>query len=84
MSSSKTALTLLAGVVIGGAMGFAAGMLLAPEKGSETRKRVKKTMDDITEEFVEKMDDVVNQFGDLVEDAEEVVEKKIAKEKDKA
>ncbi len=84
MSSSKTALTLLAGVVIGGAMGFAAGMLLAPEKGSETRKRVKKTMDDITEEFVEKMDDVVNQFGDLVEDAEEVVEKKFVKEKDKA
>lgn len=84
MSSSKTALTLLAGVVIGGAMGFAAGMLLAPDKGSETRKRVRKTMDDITEEFVDKMDDVVNQFGDLVEDAEEVVEKKFAEEKDKA
>ena len=84
MSSSKTALTLLAGVVIGGAMGFAAGMLLAPDKGSETRKRVKKGIDEITEDFVEKMDEVVNQFGDLVEDAEEVVEKKFAKEKDKA
>ncbi|RUA24947.1 MAG: YtxH domain-containing protein [Bacteroidetes bacterium] len=84
MSSSKTALTLLAGVVIGGAMGFAAGMLLAPDKGSETRKRVKKSIDEITEDFVEKMDEVVNQFGDLVDDAEEVVEKKFAKEKDKA
>lgn len=84
MSSSKTALALLAGAVIGGAMGFAAGMLLAPEKGTETRKRVKKAVDNITEEFVEKMDDVVNQFGDLVEDAEDVVENEFAKEKGKA
>jgi len=84
MSSSKTVLTLFAGAVIGGAMGFAAGMLLAPDKGSVTRKRVKKSIDEITEDFVEKMDEVVNQFGDLVEDAEEVVEKKFAKEKDKA
>lgn len=84
MSSSKTALTLLAGVVIGGAMGFAAGMLLAPDKGSETRKRVKDAMDDITDEFVEKMDDVVNQFGDMVEDAEEVVAENISKKKEKS
>jgi len=84
MSSSKTALTLLAGVVIGGAMGFAAGMLLAPEKGAATRQKVKKAMDDLTDEFVEKMDDVVNQFSDLAEDAEEVIEEKFSKKEAKA
>jgi len=84
MSSSKTALTLIAGVVLGGAMGFAAGMLLAPEKGADTRRKVKKAMDNLTDEFVEKMDDVVNQFGDLAEDAEEVIEEKFSKKEAKA
>ena len=77
MSTSRTVLTLFAGAVIGGAMGFAAGMLLAPDKGEATRKKVKNAIDDLTEEFSEKVDEMVNQFSDMVEDAQEVVEDKI-------
>ncbi len=70
-------MTLFAGAVIGGAMGFAAGMLLAPEKGEETRKKVKNAIDDLTDEFSEKVDEMVNQFGDMVEEAQVVAEEKI-------
>ena len=77
MSTSKTVLTLFAGAVIGGAMGFAAGMLLAPDKGEVTRKKVKNAIDDLTEEFSEKVDEMVNQFGDMVEEAQVVAEEKI-------
>lgn len=86
MSTSKTVLTLFAGAVIGGAMGFAAGMLLAPDKGSETRKKVKSAIDDLTDEFSEKVDEMVNQFGDMVEEAQVVAEENIPsmKKKEKA
>ncbi len=88
MSSSrtKTALTLLAGAVIGGAFGFAAGMLLAPDKGSVTRKKVKDTLDSLAEEFTDKVEEMVDQFGEVVDDAQEVMEDKIhtAKEKVKS
>ena len=70
-------MTLFAGAVIGGAMGFAAGMLLAPEKGEETRKKVKNAINDLTDEFSEKVDEMVNQFGDMVEEAQVVAEEKI-------
>ena len=73
MSTSKTVLTLFAGAVIGGAVGFAAGMLLAPDKGEVTRKKVKNAID----EFTEKVDEMVNQFGDMVEEAQVVAEEKI-------
>lgn len=78
MSTSKTIMTLLAGAVIGGAMGFAAGMLLAPEKGEDTRKKVKNAIDDLTEEFSEKVEEMVDKFGDMVEDAQVVAEEKIS------
>lgn len=77
MSTSKTIMTLFAGAVIGGAMGFAAGILLAPEKGEDTRKKVKNAIDDLTEDFSEKVDEMVNQFGDMVEEAQVVAEENI-------
>jgi len=82
-SRSKTILTLMAGALVGGAIGVAAGMLLAPDKGSETRRRVKDKLDDLAEEFSEKVDEIVDQFGNVVEDAQEVVEEKAATVKKK-
>ncbi len=82
-SKSKTILTLMAGALVGGAIGVAAGMLLAPDKGSETRKRVKDKLDDLAEDFNDKVDEIVNQFGDVVEEAQEVVEEKVSSTKKK-
>lgn len=39
-SGSKTLLTFFAGVIAGAAAGAIAGILFAPDKGSETRKKI--------------------------------------------
>ena len=50
----------LAGAVVGGVC----GILFAPEKGSVTRERIKKTVDDLSEGIT----DTVNQARDIVGD----------------
>ena len=82
-SRSKTVLTLFAGMMIGGAMGVAAGILLAPDKGSVTRGRVKEKLDDLADEFTDKVEDLVDKFGNVVEDAQEVMEEKVESAKEK-
>ena len=72
--NSKSVLTLFAGVAIGAAMGFAAGMLLAPEKGVDTRKKVKDKLDDISDDLASKVDDFINQFDVNAEEAQVVEE----------
>jgi gas vesicle protein len=39
------------------AAGVALGILFAPDKGSETRRKVKKAMDDITDDFGESLEE---------------------------
>ncbi|MBC7867125.1 MAG: YtxH domain-containing protein [Gloeobacteraceae cyanobacterium ES-bin-316] len=56
MSSSKT----LLGFVAGAAVGALAGILLAPEKGSETRKKITSKTGDLA-------DSVKNSFGDFID-----------------
>ena len=82
-SKTKTVLTLFAGMMVGGAMGIAAGLLLAPDKGSVTRKRVADKLDDLADEFTDKVEDLVDKFGHVVEDAQEVMEEKVELAKEK-
>ena len=56
MSSSKT----LLGLVAGAAIGAIAGILLAPDKGSETRKRISSKTGDLA-------DNVKNSFGEFID-----------------
>ena len=56
MSNSK----LLVGFLVGAAVGGALGLLLAPDKGSETRKRILETGNDIG--------DSIADFGGTVKD----------------
>jgi len=56
-SSSKIILALAGGFVIGALAGAVVGVLFAPDKGSETRKKVSKKITDFSEEIEEKIDE---------------------------
>jgi gas vesicle protein len=63
-SNSKTVIALIAGA----AAGLALGMLLAPEKGSETRKKVKRFAEDLVDDIKEKSESAINEMKDRVND----------------
>nr|WP_317632047.1 YtxH domain-containing protein [uncultured Flavobacterium sp.] len=52
----------LLAVLAGAALGAAAGMLLAPEKGSKLRRRIKDGISRESDHLLEKMDDLKNQI----------------------
>jgi len=61
MSNTKTTLAIIAGVAIGAL----AGILFAPEKGSETRKKIASNTGDLAES-------VKNSFGDFIDNLKNV------------
>lgn len=81
MSSGKV----LFGFLVGAAAGAMAGILLAPEKGSKTRKKIadkgeeyydtlKETFDESLEAIIEKFEMLKNEFIHYGEKAKEEVE----------
>ena len=61
------------GAFIGGAIaGAAAGLLLAPESGKDTRAKISDTVDDFLKKHNIKLNR--NDVGDLVDDLEEVAD----------
>ncbi len=65
--------SVLAGLILGAAAGVVAGLLLAPEKGSVTREKLKKKAQDFSEEFEGK----AKEFSKKAEDFAKEVEHKI-------
>ncbi|MES2655588.1 MAG: YtxH domain-containing protein [Bacteroidota bacterium] len=69
--SFKTTLAFIGGAAIGAAL----GILLAPEKGSDTRKRILSRAqgfaDDITEAVKEKYASLINKKDELMAQAED-------------
>jgi gas vesicle protein len=63
MSSGKVLLGVLAGLAAGAAL----GILFAPDKGSETRKKIAKKGEDY-------FDEVKNKFNDLIDELSQKVE----------
>jgi len=53
--------------------GLAAGILLAPEKGSRTRRNLTKKSEDIVDSIKDKFDDLIQEFSDKLESAEKEV-----------
>jgi gas vesicle protein len=79
MSSSKV----LLGFVAGAAVGALAGILFAPDKGSNTRKKIANKTGDLTDSvknsFSEFIDGVKETYSGVKGDAEDVAERAKAK-----
>jgi gas vesicle protein len=62
MTNSKAVLAVLAGVAAGAAL----GMLFAPDKGSDTRKKISKKGEDLADALNEKIDDKFDELLDAI------------------
>ena len=75
MANTKTLLGFLAGA----AVGVLAGILLAPDKGSETRKKISKKTSDLGDSlkgsFNDFVDGIKDSYSNMKSEAEDVEEK---------
>ncbi len=70
MSTGKV----LLGVVAGIAVGALAGILLAPDKGAVTRKKIASKGHDLTEGLTEKFNEFLDSINDELENVKEKAE----------
>jgi gas vesicle protein len=82
-NTGKIVGAVLLGAVAGGAIGAALGMLFAPEKGSELRRRLVASSDDLTgnlkSKFQELVTDVKREAGSAKGSVEQFIEKATTK-----
>jgi gas vesicle protein len=75
MSTTKT----LLGFIAGAAVGAALGILFAPDKGTETRRKISEQSNDLADnlkgKFTDLVDGVKDKFSSLKGEAEDVAEK---------
>ena len=69
MRSGKVILGVLAGFVIGAAL----GVLFAPDKGWNTRKRISKKAEDLTEDLRDKFEEFLDSISVKVDEVKEEV-----------
>lgn len=66
-----------AGILVAAAAGAILGVLFAPDKGSETRKKISKKGSDLKDMFKSKMndlvDDMANQYDELKEEGNKAI-----------
>ena len=62
MKSGKALLGVLIGVTTGAVVGAALGLIYAPRKGTETRKKISKKGSEYTNAVVNKFEDIVDVF----------------------
>lgn len=58
----------ISALLIGAAIGGIAGILFAPDKGSETRKRLFKRAEELAEDVEDKVKDTTNNIKDNLKD----------------
>jgi len=74
---------LLAGVLLGAAAGAVLGVLFAPDKGSETRKKISKKGADLRDSFKSRMNDLVDDLTNQYEEAKDETSKLVDTGKEK-
>jgi len=62
----------LSGFLLGGLLGVAAGLLLAPRAGKETRKRLQKWID----ELEDKSQDLIEEGRELIDEGKDIIHQK--------
>jgi gas vesicle protein len=82
-NTGKIVTALLIGATIGGIIGAGLGLLFAPEKGSDFRKKLSASGDDLTgvlgNKFKAFLEEVKNEAGSMKGALSEVVENGVAK-----
>jgi gas vesicle protein len=71
MGNSNNSAKLLGAILAGAAIGGALGILFAPDKGSETRKKISSKGNDLTDAVKEKFAAIVEKFKKEVEAVKE-------------
>ncbi len=68
----------LTGLVCGAAIGAAAALLMAPESGRKTRKRLHRAAEDLRETATDRWDEVADDVRERVEEALEGARKRFS------
>lgn len=76
MKSEKVLLGVLAGIAIGAV----AGILLAPDKGSNTRAKIMDDTKDFTDELSQKIKDEVDALRNKASELEQMLQEKMNKQ----
>jgi gas vesicle protein len=74
----------LLGVLAGAAAGATLGILFAPDKGSNTRKKIAQGANDKADELAEKFNGYVDRMSKSIEEASEEVHKSLDQSNGKA
>lgn len=84
MENSNNTLHVISALLIGAAIGGTLGILFAPAKGSDTRKKISKKGEDIKDAVKEKFDEFIEsiseKFDKVKDDVSDSTEKSKAKE----
>ena len=80
MSSSK----IITGLLIGAGVGVVLGILFAPDKGVDTRKKISKKSADLTGTLKSKFNDLIDSISEEIENAKNAADDAIAESNEKA